>query len=472
MHSSNIINTSTYPREWFTGILPASLNASPHSKALIRIMDAALNSVEPTQTVLKHVNRDGNLISFQDQKYDLDHYKRIFLVSLGKAALPMTQAMVQILQDQLTGGIILIKEGYISDINRGQLPTNISIIEAGHPLPDKRGIDGSRRIAKLLENVDERDLIICLISGGGSALMTDPASDISLEDMQLLTSQLLNCGASIDEINTIRKHIERLKGGWLARIAAPSRIVSLILSDVVGNPLEVIASGPTVPDPTTYRDVIAILQHYKLFQSLPKRIHAHLLEGLNGDIPDTPKPGEAIFDRVTNIIIGSNQLSCQAAIHEAQKLGFNTLLLTTFLQGEARQAGRLISAIAKELVFNHQPLPKPACIILGGETTVTVSGNGLGGRNLEIALGAVNDIASLDNITLITLATDGVDGLTDAAGSVVTGETLYHAMEKGLDPQKFLEQNDSYHFFEQLGDLIKIGPTGTNVNDLAFLFFV
>jgi glycerate 2-kinase len=472
MYHSPIINSSTQTKKWFNGVLPASLNASSNKDAFIKIMDAALNSVDPSQTVLKHVFRDGNLISIQDQTYNLDHYKGIFLVSLGKAALPMTEAILQILQDRLTGGIILVKEGYISDIRRGQLPDNISIIEAGHPLPDKRGIDGSRRIATLLENVDERDLVICLISGGGSALMTDPASDISLEDMQLLTTQLLNCGASIDEINTIRKHIERLKGGWLARIAAPSRIVSLILSDVVGNPLEVIASGPTVPDPTTYKDVIAILQRYKLFQSVPKRIHTHLLEGLNGDIPDTPKPGEAIFDRVYNFIIGSNQLSCRAAIQEAKKFGFNTLLLTTYLQGEARQAGRFISALAKELVYNDQPIPKPACIILGGETTVTVNGMGLGGRNLEIALGAVNDFASLDNTTLITLTTDGVDGLTDAAGAVVTGETLYHAMEKGLDPQNYLDQNDSYHFFEQLGDLIKIGPTGTNVNDLAFLFSV
>ena len=281
-----------------------------------------------------------------------------------------------------------------------------------------------------------------------------------------MTSDLLAIGASINEINTIRKHLSQVKGGILARLAAPAPLATLILSDVVGDPLDVIASGPTVPDPTTFEDAHEILQRYQIASPNITTV----LQNRKSDIGETPKPGDSIFEDVHNMIIGSNRHAAQAAIKRAQEVGFNTLLLTTYLQGEARQAGRFIGAIARQIAQSDYPIPKPACIIVGGETTVSLQGDGLGGRNTELALSAVEDISGLNNIALVTLATDGGDGPTDAAGAVVTGETLSRAAQIGLKPAEFLARNDSYHFFDALGDLLKTGPTMTNVNDLAFLF--
>ena len=312
--------------------------------------------------------------------------------------------------------------------------------------------------------------MIALISGGGSALMMLPVPGVSLEDIQRLTSGLLACGATINEMNTLRKHLDQIKGGGLARMASPASLATLILSDVVGNPLDVIASGPTVPDTSTFADAWGILEHYNIVAQVPMPIQNHLQNGLAGKAAETLKPGDPTFAHVENVIIASNAQAAQAALETARMEGLNTLLLTTYMQGEAREIGRAMAAIGREMAASKQPLRRPACIIAGGETTVTLRGEGKGGRNQELALATVADLAGLEHVVLVALATDGGDGPTDAAGAVVTGATLEQAQSLGLDPADFLARNDAYRFFDALDDLLRPGPTNTNVNDLTFVF--
>ena len=379
----------------------------------------------------------------------------------------MALAAAEILGDSLTSGIVITK-AYATKLAIDNC--ELTIVNAAHPVPDQNGIDGSEKIIDLLETTSKSDLVLYLISGGGSALLTAPAENISLDNLQQLNRSLLACGASIGEINTLRKHLSRVKGGNLARLAQPAQVAALILSDVIGDPLDVIASGPTVPDPTHYSDALLILEKYAITNQIPSAIHAHLTAGLNGEIAETPKSGEATFDQVNNIIVGNNYQSAQAGLAQAQALGLNTLLLTTYLEGEARTIGPALAAIARQIDQTGDPVPRPACIIAGGETTVIIQGGGLGGRNQELALSAVSPLAGLANTYLISLATDGDDGPTDAAGAVVTGNTLSQAQLKKLNHAQFLENNDAYYFFEPLGDLLKPGPTLTNVNDLSFIF--
>ncbi len=434
-----------------------------------QVLAAALQAVEPAAAVQRHLHRDGDDLVAGDEACSLKNIHRVIVVGAGKAGVPMAGAVYQILDGFPCQGIILTKDGYQGGPDQ-PLPPGLQIIPAGHPLPDERGLRGAQAIAGLLLDASEVDLVICLISGGGSALLTFPAGDITLDDLRILTHELLSCGATIEEINSLRKHLEVLKGGSLARLAAPARLIALILSDVVGSPLDVIASGPTVPDPTTYADALGVLQHYQLLERTPKAILAHLYRGARGDLPETPKPGDQAFESVHNLVIGSNYQAAGAAVQHAARLGWNSLLLTTYLQGEARQAGRTLAAIARQVHASGEPLPRPACLVAGGETTVTLHGDGLGGRNQELALAAVTEMAGLPEAILVALATDGSDGPTDAAGAVVSGETLSQARRLGLDPAEYLERNDAYHFFEPIGDLLLPGPTQTNVNDLVCLF--
>jgi hydroxypyruvate reductase len=346
----------------------------------------------------------------------------------------------------------------------------IEIIEAGHPIPDRRGVQATQRIIELLNLTQKEDLVICLISGGGSALLVAPPEGVSLEDLQILTNQLLACGANIQEINTLRKHLDQVKGGNLARHAAPARLITLILSDVVGNPVDSIASGPTVPDSSTFADASSIIRKYALSQKIPPTITTHLKRGERGELPETPKPGELLFENTRNAIIGGNLQAAIAAVEQAKTEGFHTLLLTTYLQGEARYVGKMLAAIARQIDVTGQPIPRPACLVAGGETTVTIQGKGKGGRNQEVALGAVADMSDLKNAVLIALATDGSDGPTDAAGAIATGESLRRSLDLGMEPEDYLQNNDSYHYFKALGDLLITGPTHTNVNDLNLLF--
>jgi hydroxypyruvate reductase len=351
-----------------------------------------------------------------------------------------------------------------------EIPQNLSLYQGSHPIPDLNSLKSAEKILEQLDSSTIHDLFIFLISGGGSSLLTALVRNISLEDLRNLTSLLLECGASIDEINCIRKHLSRVKGGGLARLSHPAPAATLILSDVVGDPLDVIASGPTVPDPTTYADAIQILQHYDILHKIPASICGHLRKGAKGEIPETPKDGDPIFKNIQNIIVGNNLQAAQAGIRQAKREGFNSLLLTTQLQGEAKEGGSILASIARQISLTGDPVKKPACILCGGETTVKIKGEGFGGRNQEFVLGAVKGLSGSSNTMIISLATDGDDGPTDAAGAVATGKTLERAWELGLNLDDSLSRNDSYNFFEPLGDLIKTGQTETNVCDLSFIF--
>jgi len=455
-------------------LMTASTRQAAWGEKVARILAAALEAVDPEAAVLNAVQRQGDQLIIQDQSYNLNQFRRVFLVGAGKAGAPMVDATAQILGEWLTEGTVIVKEGYAGSSSQ---TLRCEILEAGHPIPDERGFQATRRIKEILTSAQEDDLVVCLISGGGSALMTSPADGLGLDDLQALTSALLACGANINEINALRKHLDTIKGGGIARLAAPATVVTLILSDVVGDPLDVIASGPTVPDTSTFETAYQVLNRYRIMDKVPEPIVRHLKRGRSGDLAETPKPGDHIFSRVQNTVIGSNRQAALAALEQAQQEGFHSMLLTTYLQGEARQAGRILASVARQIDASGQPLPRPACIVAGGETTVTLSSShkgtgehGLGGRNQELALSTVGDLAGLASIALVTLATDGGDGPTDAAGAVVTGKTWDKARQAGLDPAEFLSRNDSYHFFEPLGDLLKPGPTQTNVNDLAFIF--
>jgi hydroxypyruvate reductase len=451
----------------FSRFMTQSMKSRSWGGKVTRILDAALNSVDPRAAVLANLKLKNTNLEVNRKTYDLTSFERIFLVGAGKAGQPMAEAIQEVLGYHLDSGKVIVKDGYKSD--KG-ITDRIELIEAGHPIPDQRGVNGAQKIIHLLGGTTHNDLVICLFSGGGSALMVLPVPGVSLKDLQELTQELLASGATVNEINTLRKHLDLAKGGQIARYAAPGEVICLILSDVVGDPLDVIASGPTVPDPTTFNDSLAILNHYRIRDQIPESIVEHLINGKEGTVTDTPKPGEEMFDQVNNVVVGSNRTAARAALKQAESEGFNTFILSNYLQGEASQAGNFLGSILRQVAAYNQPLPRPACIIVGGETTVTLQGNGHGGRNQEIALGAVDELAGLEDIALVTLATDGGDGPTDAAGAVVTGETLQRAQSLELDPLSFLARNDAYNFFNPLGDLLKTGPTMTNVNDLAFLF--
>ena len=444
-------------------LMTRSLHASPHGERVARIMAAALEAVDPAKAVERYMQRDGVQLTIGREIYNLDDFERVLIVGFGKASVPMGEAAAEILGDFLSNGILISKAKFASS------KLQVEVLEGTHPVPDQRSIEGAQQVVELLSTTTERDLVICLISGGGSALLTLPAPGISLDNLQGLTRSLLACGATINEINCLRKHLSQVKGGQLTRWITPARGAALILSDVVDDPLDVIASGPTVPDPTTFSDAISILEKHKIIDRTPAAILAHLRSGINGEIEETPKADDPIFKNVQNRIIGNNYQAAQAALKHAYTENFNPMLLTTSLQGEAREAGKMLAAIARQVAFSGEPIPRPACIIAGGETTVTIRGDGRGGRNQELALAAVTELAGLPDVMLIALATDGDDGLTDAAGAVVTGETLGRASLSGLNPSEFLARNASYEFFDPLGDLLKPGPTLTNVNDLIFL---
>ena len=442
-----------------------SLQAFPQGEAVARILSAAVESVEPGAAVRRHLKRVGDRLTLADQTYDLTSFRRVRVVGAGKAGAPMAAAIESILSDRLEDGLVIVKEGYREPGCR-----KIQLLEAGHPLPDERGVLAARQLNQMLQDSQSDDLVICLLSGGGSALLVSPATGVALGAVQELTGALLRSGANIQEINTLRKHLETLKGGNLARRTAPARLITLILSDVIGDPLDMIASGPTVPDPTSFQQAWEILERFDLIDQAPQAILTHLQKGLEGQIEETPKSDNLLFERTQILVIGSNRLAAQAALEQARLEGFNTLLLTTSMQGEARQVGRVLASIGREMAESGRPVPRPGCVIAGGETTVTVTGDGLGGRNQELALGAVADLAGIQKVMLISLATDGGDGPTDAAGAVVTGATLERAQALGLNVAVYLKNNDAYHLFDPLDDLLKPGPTMTNVNDLTFIF--
>lgn len=452
-----------------------SIAACSRGESVLRVLAAALQASDPQHIVENALQRDGKRLVCGENGFDLSQFERVRLVALGKAARPMCAAAVSILGAYLSDGIVVVKKGLVPESPSGMapaLPPSVTVFEAGHPIPDASSLAAAQSVNNFLRSGRPNDLVLCLISGGGSALLVDPVPGVSLGDLQLLTQQLLACGANISEINILRKHLDQIKGGGLARAVFPARLEALALSDVIGDALDTIASGPTVPDPTCYLQAWQVLEKYGLVEQVAPGIKDWLQRGLLGKVAETAKDGERCFERAHSAVIGSNRLAAQAALRQAEQEGFHTLLLTTFLEGEARQAGRVLGAIARQAALFGEPVSRPACIIAGGETTVTLSGQGKGGRNQELALGAVEALAGLQDILLVSLATDGDDGTSGAAGAVVSGETLARARAAELQPAAYLKDNDSYHFFSPLDDLLLPGPTQTNVNDLVLIFTV
>jgi len=440
-------------------------------KIATEIFLRAVSAVDPSKRLREMitVEQDTLRVKTDERSEDLFHlkaFKNIFLIGTGKASASMARTMEDLLTDRISSGVITTKLGHRLPLKRTEL------IEAGHPIPDQNGLEGAHRIRSLLKNSGPEDLVLVVLSGGGSALLPLPVEGITLEEKQEVTQLLLDCGADIKEINTVRKHISQIKGGWLARWAYPSTVLAFILSDVVGDPLDVIASGPTVPDPSTFEEAWEILRKYNLIREVALSIQKHLQLGREGKVQETPKPGESTFEKVHNVLIGSNILALRAAEQEASSHGFNTLILSSSVIGETREVARFHAAIAKEVITSGNPILKPACIISGGETTVTIRGRGRGGRNQEFALAGALEIQGLETVVLLSGGTDGTDGPTDAAGAVADHTTVKRALAMGLHPKAHLEGNDAYPFFEKLGDLLITGPTQTNVMDVRVLLIL
>lgn len=431
----------------------------------LKAVEKSIESADPKSLIYSKVKLFNEKLIIENKAFDLKQFKRIFVVGGGKASGYMAEAIEEILGDRISGGMVVIPHG-TSEKFKTRI---VRLHEASHPVPDQNSVNGARKIIEVAEEAEESDLIICLISGGGSSLMAYPHDEISLEDKRKVTEILLKSGATINEINAVRKHLSKFKGGQLARSAYPATLISLLLSDVIGDPLDVIASGPTVPDSTTFKDSINILKKYNVWNAVPESVRELLLKGEAGLIPETPKSGEPCFERTCNFIIGNNRVSCLSAASELERLGLNTLLLTSYMEGEARNVGIFLSAIAKEILNSGNPVKRPAGIVMGGESTVTVTGKGIGGRNQEIALASAMRIDGLEGVAIASSSTDGVDGPTDAAGAIVDGSTIARSKATGLNAEEYLRNNDSYSFFKRLGDLIYTGPTGTNVNDVSIL---
>jgi len=429
----------------------------------VDIFNAGLEPVMPDVAVKRFCSLDGSCFSVGDRKYNLSLYQHVYVVGAGKASAAMAAAVEDILGHRVSGGSINVKYGHACSLK------HVALIEAGHPVPDDRGEAGAHAIRKLLAGAGEQDLVLCLLSGGGSALLPLPDEGLTLADKQATIQVLLACGATIHEINTIRKHTSRIKGGWLARAGHPATMISLIISDVVGDDLDIIASGPTVPDPGTFEDCMAIVRKYTIEDRLPPVVMQYLAQGAVGEREETPKPGDPVFEKVQNLIVAGNREALSAAKAKAESLGYNTLVLSAMFEGETRDVARFHASIAQEVVASGHPICAPACILSGGETTVTLSGTGLGGRNQEFVLACVPLLEGSDNMVLMSAGTDGTDGPTDAAGAIMDDMTGERARQKGLDAVAYLENNDAYHYFDQLGDLFKTGPTQTNVMDLRII---
>jgi glycerate 2-kinase len=428
--------------------------SSPHHHAL-KILRAALHAADPQRAVLEHLSFDGRVLQLGPKKagakrYRLDNFDRIQVIGAGKAGASMARAVERLLGRRISGGFLNVPDGVPARLRRIQLHA------CGHPIPDERGVEGARRILEIARSAGPRDLLIALISGGASAMLPAPAPPLTLEDKQALTRQLLASGANIQEMNTVRKHLSLIKGGQLGRAASSATVIALLLSDVVGDDPGVIGSGPTVPDSSTVADAGRILKKYGI--PIPA-----------GALHETPKPGDPVFDRSRHLIVGSNKQAIAAAEARARELGYRTMVLSTTIEGETREIARMHAAIVREILANNRPIRRPACLLSGGETTVTVRGPGLGGRNQEFVLAAILALDQTGPVTILSAGTDGIDGPTDAAGAIADSSTLARAAALGLDARRFLDHNDSYRFFEPLDALLKTGPTGTNVADVRVL---
>jgi glycerate 2-kinase len=426
------------------------------------IFRAALAAADPGAAIRRHVRlRDGVLVAGRT-RYPLRAIRKIHVVGAGKAGAAMAQAIEKLGVPAAHRGasLVNVKDGHTGKPARSA--RWIALNQCSHPVPDERGVRGAQRIAEIGDGAGPDDLVICLVSGGASALLPLPAPPVTLAEKQEATRLLLASGADIHEINAVRKHISLIKGGQLARMAYPARVLSLILSDVIGDDLDVIGSGLTAPDASTFSSANAVLEKYDLLARVPSSVAERLAAGMRGEIRETPKTGDPAFARTQNLIVGSNGLAVEAAAAHARELGFRTMILSTTVEGETRDVARMHAAIAREIAHHGRPLAPPACVISGGETTVTLRGRGLGGRNQEFVLAAAIDIAGLERTVILSGGTDGTDGPTDGAGAIADGQTL----ARGPEARESLAANDSYHYFEKLNDLLITGPTNTNVMDV------
>ena len=436
------------------------MNIDYHKKMTSDIFYTAVKEVDPYSLVLLFKEKVRSA-------YQLVHAKKLLIIGFGKAAVAMGHAVEDSLFDIVTEGILITKHGHS---NKSLSLRKLKVLEAGHPIPDGHGYVGTAEVVRLLQKADENTLVLCLISGGGSALLVSPCGGITLQEKQTVSELLLRAGAEISELNTVRKHISAVKGGRLAELAYPARIISLILSDVIGDRLDVIASGPTAPDKTTFNDAHKVLEKYKLLDRIPESVRRVIDDGIKGRIPDTPKEGNPLLSAIENIIIGSNRIALNAAKQKAEESGFVAEIISSELQGEAREVGKWLAEKTKAIKDSIKQGGKASrCIISGGETTVTVKGKGLGGRNMELALVFAMEIDGIDGITFLSAGTDGTDGPTDAAGAIVDGRTVAAARTAGFDPEEYLNNNDSYNFFKKIDGLLITGPTGTNVMDVQII---
>lgn len=438
--------------------MPLCLPASPVRPFLRKMIAAGLKAADPYQALLHTLSLTGSSLKVGRRIYDLARYDRIMAVGAGKASALMAQALEQVLGDRLQGGLVVVKEGHTAPTKR------VAIVEAGHPVPDRAGLRAAAKLRTMIGALTARDLVIVLLSGGASSLLPAPVPGISLADKQKTTQLLLRSGATIQDVNAVRKHLSLLKGGGLAS-STKARIVTLILSDVIGDDLSSIGSGPTAPDPTTYADAIRVLQRYQLWSRVPLSARRHLLRGRRGAVPETLKADSRRLRHVQHQIIGNNRAMLSAVIDVARQAGFRTVLFSTAMTGEAREAGERFAALA----VRRDGLRRPSCVVAGGETTVTVTGHGRGGRAQEFAVAAAIRIAGLPRVWVAALGTDGTDGPTDVAGAVVGSDTAAKAEQRGLNLSRALSRHETYQALKTLNAHIYTGPTGTNVNDLYLL---
>jgi glycerate 2-kinase len=430
-----------------------------HREIAQQIFLAGVDSVLPSNLINRQMSLTGNLLKIGDLNFTLDTIQKIYVIGAGKAAAMMAVEVEKILGDRIQAGHIIVKYGYSCNLK------HIDVTEAGHPVPDLNGFTATREILKIAEKADSSDLVICLMSGGGSSLLYDIPLDCTHEDMIKLNELLVNSGACISEINAVRKHLSSVKGGQLARAVYPATLVNLILSDVPGDPLEVIASGPTVPDSTTYEQALTVLSVYGLTEIIPDKVFNLLLEGVKGLHPETPKQGDKIFGKTFNILVGTNRKALDAAKNKALEYNINAVVMDDQLQGDVLSVAEYIVETAFRFK-NDENEVKPVCLLFGGETTVKMTGKGTGGRNQHFALLSALLLQSNPGITILSAGTDGNDGPTDAAGAVVDSATIHEAKLKNLDPETSLANFDSYNFFKEAGGLVITGPSMTNVMDI------
>jgi len=431
-------------------------------KLLKALLQSSLNAADPNKALKKTVTRKNHHLWVNHVKYDLSHYHRIVCVGAGKASGHMARTLEQLLGKYVDSGTVIVPDGYGASTN------HVRIVEARHPLPDTRGVRATRQILKIVESLTKDDLLIFLLSGGASSLLCAPAHGLRLADKQRTTSLLLRCGATIHELNIVRKHLSAIKGGRLSQ-ATSAKILTLIISDVIGDDLATIGSGPTEPDPTTFQEAKTILKRYRVWERAPENIQHHLDQGIRGNIPETWKRRRLSSFPHHSIILANNRTALNGLGEEVKRLGLGPFILDSPLQGEAKDLGVILGAIARDMHKHGNPVSPPACLIAGGEPTVTVTGRGRGGRVQECVLAAAQELAGLRNITVAGFGTDGTDGPTDVAGAMVDGKTVHRATEKGLSIEGSLKRHDSYNFFKKIGGHIITGPTHTNVNDIYLI---